>query len=379
MANDSRKDFTPLSLDGLRRRARAVKKAQGIPYHEALRAAAVEAGYADWHAAQTTLSRREVRPKAAANYAAIEPQGPIEKRVNSYRYLAHARGIRPPKRMAIVQHKEVGTILREVLLRVYGRVGVRHRIESMRATLEDWLGQEVGDELDGREFFDVYYGGTGARPDDPRKPPVHVDEVIEKLEAVRAILRGAYPNCKARDYLFNDIDQAKRLIGLWATGPQGAKRGSRALRPAIPAPNEHVGQMDAAQSLDYAIERLAVFLERFEDRWKRPGYRYSDEMRRDFPYALKLVADNTYILVNREYEPVGWATGDWVKYDEVSSKHVTLTAEELRSVLPEDRKSGLYGDSTTPWRKRRDAILYLGRLKHLRAIVAGGSPGQVAA
>lgn len=376
--------YTPtrFSLDGLRRRAREIKKAQGIKHHEALYAAARDAGFANWHAAYTTLSRKAAQPAGMSPSAPVEQLSRRSTRVYGIRYVpAFGKpGVRPPTRMTIGRHRECGKLLKQVRRVAFERIGVRNRIEAMRTVLEDWLQREINDdELPGREFFDVYYGDVVDFPDPLTNPAAHEKRLYENLEAVREILRAGYPDCRPRDLLFNDIDQVKRLIARWIAGPQRIKRGPRVVRSELSQASDRILFMNARESLAYAIERLTLFLDRFSERWKRPAGRHSDEMRRNFPYAIKIVEENVYILLNRDYKPVGMATRDWAKYEDFPLKHMMLSEEDVRSVLPADRRMGLYDDGCTPWRSRRNALIYLDRLKQLHEILAGRGRRQTAA
>ena len=97
------------------------------------------------------------------------------------------------------------------------------------------------------------------------------------------------------------------------------------------------------------------------------------EMRRDIPYFIhETEIQGTQILVNRNYKPLGSnarTAEDWVKYEDVKNMHVSLTEEQIASIVSSGRRRGLFGDENAPWFGRREAEAYLERLQKLVSLL----------
>jgi hypothetical protein len=93
------------------------------------------------------------------------------------------------------------------------------------------------------------------------------------------------------------------------------------------------------------------------------------EMRRDLPYVIHTTNSLTQrILVNREYKPLGnpgTNASHWVKYEDWNSMHVSLSLDQIASVVSQGLEHGLYADGNQPWSSRRDAEAYLRRIELL--------------
>ncbi|MEO1222212.1 MAG: DUF5623 domain-containing protein, partial [Pseudomonadota bacterium] len=83
-----------------------------------------------------------------------------------YTYNAGCRDRRPAGALGIEGHIEAGRIIKAVMRSDLSRYAVYSRLNSLRSELEDWLALEIRrGELDGPEFFDVYYRWTDADED----------------------------------------------------------------------------------------------------------------------------------------------------------------------------------------------------------------------
>ena len=86
------------------------------------------------------------------------------------------------------------------------------------------------------------------------------------------------------------------------------------------------------------------------------------------PYCLQKQEDGRYAVLNREYKPVGFFTGDYIKYDEhpVLVKIKGLTpAKAAKLSYQGDNDTNfiyLYNDGCKPTRSKRDMDSYLEKL-----------------
>lgn len=131
----------------------------------------------------------------------------------------------------------------------------------------------------------------------------------------------------------------------------------------------------AADAVAYAIAKLesALSVSRFSYKGVSLGY---FELRRDMPYIIHETSiENTYILVNRNYKPLGSnkaTASDWVQYEDCTNLHVNLTKQQISSVVSPPHEAGLFGDGNPPWSTRANANAYLVRLKALLSLIQAG-------
>jgi len=93
-----------------------------------------------------------------------------------------------------------------------------------------------------------------------------------------------------------------------------------------------------------------------------------EEMRRDLLYVIhKTEIPDTYILLNREYKPLGFGTS-WVRYEDFPNLHVYLTVADLAK-LKTKLGASLYLFGEQPWNGKRAARNYLKRLREAYQIL----------
>lgn len=90
------------------------------------------------------------------------------------------------------------------------------------------------------------------------------------------------------------------------------------------------------------------------------------EMRVLLPYGLQHVSEGKYLIVGRDYTPVGMAENKWVDYKEFTNLHLDMSTEDF---APLGGETYLYNDGSTPWDSRKNAEAYLRRLEKLIEIV----------
>lgn len=95
------------------------------------------------------------------------------------------------------------------------------------------------------------------------------------------------------------------------------------------------------------------------------------------PYCLIKQADGKYVVLNREYKPIGFKTGDWVDYDKypVAVKIKGLTAKVVAKVSCKKganlEKIYLYDDGCIPTKSAKNMQAYLERLEVLAKLRFG--------
>ena len=93
-----------------------------------------------------------------------------------------------------------------------------------------------------------------------------------------------------------------------------------------------------------------------------------------FPYCLQKQEDGRYVVLNRDYNPVGFYTRDWVKYEEhaVLVKFKGLTKAKAAKLSDKGEtnldKIYLYNDKTNPVRSKANMRSYLAKLEILAGL-----------
>tara|TARA_R110001606_G_scaffold8255_2_gene36160 strand:+ start:2439 stop:3752 length:1314 start_codon:yes stop_codon:yes gene_type:complete len=119
---------------------------------------------------------------------------------------------KPTAKMPIPSHIEAGKIIKSVLASPYKPYSVNRRVDSVRSTLEDWMSSEIRrDELNGPEFFDVYY--KDADETGPYAEAAKTSAgLIRILEELKAKLSEHYPECAPLRQQFGKIDTSIKII-----------------------------------------------------------------------------------------------------------------------------------------------------------------------
>jgi hypothetical protein len=157
----------------------------------------------------TTTSVANVKPK---------PKPQTRRPSNSVPYSMFLTGQqrRPANRMKVDDHAEVGRLLKSVLIETRSRTGVYKRVNSIRSQLDDWVQCEYGDdELSAEVFFDLYYRKYD-RLNHPNNEPKPFSEHVASLNAAKAILTKAYPDCVPLRAMLRKADLAIDSLQKWA-------------------------------------------------------------------------------------------------------------------------------------------------------------------
>lgn len=89
------------------------------------------------------------------------------------------------------------------------------------------------------------------------------------------------------------------------------------------------------------------------------------------PYCLQKQSDGSYVVLNRNYKPLGFTTGEWVDYASYPIKaKMRGIKPKLAAKLSVSGKTDmdqifLYNDSTVPTRSKKNMDMYLEKIEVL--------------
>lgn len=123
---------------------------------------------------------------------------------------------RPNGKMPIQVHREVGRLLKEVLIATHYRKSVYNRVDSVRSDLDEWTMREYDrSALPDEEFFDLYYHESG---DSPRKSSTEsVEHCIANLQRTKELILMHYPDCAPLRRLLKLLDESDKGLWTWAS------------------------------------------------------------------------------------------------------------------------------------------------------------------
>jgi len=90
-----------------------------------------------------------------------------------------------------------------------------------------------------------------------------------------------------------------------------------------------------------------------------------------FPYCIQKQADGSWVVLNRQYKPVGFNTGEYIKYEEfpVSAKLQGIGPAIANKLAYSGEASGdriyLYNDGCIPTDSKTNMAAYLKKLEIL--------------
>lgn len=128
---------------------------------------------------------------------------------------------------------------------------------------------------------------------------------------------------------------------------------------------------NAAAAVDFAIDymKTALSAKRYSYKGKNNQPRY-DEMRRNILYCIHYTSiQNTQILLNRNYKPLGSNSKDWIIYEQFKNLHIELTDIQIETVSEKNAFRCLFQDYNPPWSNRYNAKEYLNRLIEFRKLL----------
>lgn len=297
------------SAESIKRKAKKLRKANGITHTEALNLVAKENGYENWeqvvnHQPALTRQKAERRRPAIPTPAALDYRNTINGKVI---------GQHPNRKMTVRRHARVGDLLSDILAVAEYHKRAKKALQDIRITLDTWLGCEHDeDTLANQEFNSIYYGGgiywTGDAPSLKEQAKFRI-----MLRRAKAIIDRSYHDCLPLDMLHRQFDGALRLLETW---PKTAKwPGSKYRR--IPGGtfvrlthNKQVAMVfghDTRRSTvdgysdsgHFTVGRHELTILR-----KQPQVADFKPMRLALPYGLWKCDDGSEVLFNRDYCPI---------------------------------------------------------------------------
>ena len=166
---------------------------------------------ASWETFVSPMAKTKQDVRRARCRGTIYPQDSANTVPYHYSFGSSQR--RPAGEMGIEGHIEAGRILKAVLQSGARSYAMYDRLNSLRGTLESWMSFEIGrTQLDGREFFEVYY--HDAEGDAPyREMAQSLAGIVSMLGDLKQKLQAAYPDCAPLRRQLHRIDMSVSLIG----------------------------------------------------------------------------------------------------------------------------------------------------------------------
>ena len=148
-----------------------------------------------------------------------------------YSYRPGSLRRRPAGDMALKEHIEVGRMIKAVLTSEYGSFGIDRRMNSLRSTLEDWMGLErEGKHLDNSDFFKIYYGdlegGLNYKRAAQSRPGL-----LALLGDLGKKLRSTYPDCAPLRTQIRRIQMSAALVERLIPDPADQNRCAQSRIP----------------------------------------------------------------------------------------------------------------------------------------------------
>jgi hypothetical protein len=89
----------------------------------------------------------------------------------------------------------------------------------------------------------------------------------------------------------------------------------------------------------------------------------------NFPYCLQRLDDKTWVILNRNYKPLGWSSKEWANYEDidVAFRIRQITMAQARKIsytgeVDDKTRIYLYDDSCIPTAGQKHMTAYLDKL-----------------
>ena len=131
--------------------------------------------------------------------------------------------------MPLVNHQEVGKMLKAVRGAAIKRAAVKSNIDRIRGDLDEWVMREFPrDAFDNFFLNEIYYNDASG----PLRTSMARAEMNRLLEEAKSILIENYPNCASLRLQLRRADRAINSIRKWRDSPRVRGRNSPAARTA---------------------------------------------------------------------------------------------------------------------------------------------------
>lgn len=307
------KKTTRPTVEFLKRKAKLIRKTNGITYTTALDMTALDHGFKNWMHYSKETKLLQPLPKKSILKRPSSPT-PSEVAIRDVIY-GKVLGQRPNRSMSTKRHKKVGKILAELLEETFYHKRAHTILFQIRINLDRWLGEEYGPSAMGiAEFNSIYYGGHTEFVDDI--PSVKKQAQLRALlRQAKQILLSAYHDCNSLKKLLEQFDNVLAKLDKWPKSIRVKGRPRRQIRSGtfvkIKATNELVvvfnhdtrsniivGYSDAGT---FEAGRHEVSVSR-----SQPDLSKYRPLRLYLPYGVGILDDGTEVLFNRDYSPL-WA------------------------------------------------------------------------
>lgn len=340
------------SADFLKRKARSLKKEQGVSHTEALNLVAKDHGFFDW---KSFLKQGQTEPRPAR----IErrPTAPQPAALDYYNtWTGKVIGQRPNARMSRKRHSRVGNLLQDVRAEVEYYKRAKNYLQDIIGILDTWLGYEYNESEMGNEEFNRMYYSKSMRFPDEAMPSQKVQTALKrKLREAKRIINLSYHDCKPLRKLHEKFLLAEKALEKW---PKNIK---------TPRTEQLKGQIKCGKfvRLDDSKRVGVVFnhdtrtqvVEGYSDAGpfhygrhevtllrRQPDIAYFKPMRLYLPYGKWICADGREVLFNRDYCPIWEKSPDGIVTSIAPDTHVHYKTSEHfyddGSVSPYSKKSG---------------------------------------
>lgn len=165
---------------------------------------------ASWQTFLSPLATTKQDKRRARCKGMIYPSA--SKTTVPYNYDPGCRSRRPAGALGIEVHMAAGRIIKTAMRADFARYSLYTRMSSLRSELENWLALEIErGQLDGPEFFEVYYGWTDQDEAFLQTLQSKAD-VAAELQKLARNLTDAYPDCAPLRQQLRRIEMSLALL-----------------------------------------------------------------------------------------------------------------------------------------------------------------------
>ncbi len=299
------------TVEFLKRKAKLIRKTNGITYTIALDMIAVEYGFKNWmHYSKETKQVQILSKQSILKRPVI----PIPAEVD-YHDVFYGRviGQHPNRKMSIKRHKKLGKILAELLEETFYHKRAHKILFQIRIDLDSWLGEEYGPfVMSNAEFNSIYYGGHTEFVDDI--PSIRRQAQLRALlRQAKQVLLSSYHDCKSLEKMLKQFDNAMTKLENWPKSirikglPKRRIRSGTFVKLKQSSDTIVVFNHDTGNGIIVGYNNAgSVEAGRHEVSVSRsqPNLSKYRPLRLYLPYGASTLDDGTEVLFNRDYYPL---------------------------------------------------------------------------
>ncbi|MEJ7778894.1 MAG: DUF5623 domain-containing protein [Daejeonella sp.] len=200
----------------MNRKAKTIKKEEGLSHYQALDKAAQDTGFSNWQHflnISTKSGTRELVLKIPKFLVTSLPR----PRLLTYYSLTERNGAkRPNAKMPIESHSVLGGLLREARKATEYNKRAQTAVGFVQKKLDDWVQNEYPDrnELSDEVFFQMYYGNHDSQSD-PSPTLERKLELVNIFQQASEILERMYFDCAPVRELHKKLTLAVKVVDNW--------------------------------------------------------------------------------------------------------------------------------------------------------------------